>query len=76
MNDTSPKAEQAYLSALRRMPAWRKFRVIDGLNSAVRQITLAGIKARHPEFSQLQLVRAAASLWFGETLAAKAYPER
>ena len=74
MNDTGPKAEQAYLSALRGMPAWRKFQVIDGLNSAVRQITLAGIKARNPEFSQLQTVRAAAALWFGETLAAKAYP--
>ena len=76
MNDTSPKAEQAYLSALRAMPAWRKFQAIDGLNSAVRQLTLAGIKARHPEFSQLQTVRAAAALWFGETLALKAYPDK
>jgi len=76
MNDTSPKAEQAYLSALRAMPAWKKFRAIDGLNSAVRQITLAGIRSRHPEFSEPQSVRAAAALWFGDVLAAKAYPEK
>jgi hypothetical protein len=50
--------------------------VIDGLNTTIRQLTLAGIKARHPEFSERQTIRAAASLWFGETLAAKAYPER
>jgi hypothetical protein len=76
MNDTSPKAEQAYLRALRNMPAWRKMQVIDGLNTTVRQLTLAGIKARHPEFSQQQTIRAAASLWFGEALAEKAYPNR
>ena len=76
MNDTSPKAEQAYLSALRSMPAWRKFQVIGSLNSVVRELTLAGIKARHPEFSEQQTIRAAAALWFGETLAAKAYPKR
>ena len=76
MNDTSPKAEQAYLRALRALPAWRKFQAIGGLNSAVRELTLAGIKVRHPEFSERQTVRAAAALWFGETLAAKAYPAR
>jgi len=74
MNDTTPKAEQIRLNALRAMPAWRKFQAIDGLNSAVRQLTLAGIKTRHPEFSKTQTIRAAAGLWFGETLAWKAYP--
>lgn len=64
------------MNALRAMPAWRKFQAIDGLNSAVRQLTLAGIKARHPEFSQLQAVRAAAVLWLGAALAAKAYPAK
>lgn len=74
MTDTSPNADRVRLEALRAMPSWRKLALIDGLNSAVKQITLNGIKARHPEFSPRQTLQTAASLWLGDGLAKKAFP--
>ncbi|MFH1620105.1 MAG: hypothetical protein ABIG11_09430 [bacterium] len=73
MRDTSPKAQQVYFRTLREMPPWKKFRVIDGLNSAIREISLAGIKTRHPEFSKREILKAAAALWHGKELADRAY---
>jgi len=52
MQDTGSKTQQVYLKALREMPAWKKFQVIDGLNSSIREISLAGLRARHPDFSE------------------------
>ncbi|OGR38404.1 MAG: hypothetical protein A2X29_03015 [Elusimicrobia bacterium GWA2_64_40] len=73
MQDTSAKAQQIYFKTLREMPAWKKFQVMDGLNSSIREISLAGLRSRHPELSQRELLKAAAALWFGPELAGKAY---
>lgn len=58
------------------MPAWKKFSVIDGLNSYVREITVAGLRARHPEFSEPEILKAAAVIWLGQELSDKAYKNR
>ena len=73
MQDTSAKAQQFYFKTLRDMPAWKKFRVIDGLNSSIRELSLAGLKTRHPEFSEPEILKAAAALWLGRELSDKAY---
>lgn len=76
MHDTSAKAQQFYFKTLREMPAWKKFSVIDGLNSYLREITLAGVKSRHPEFSDPEILKAASILWLGRELSDKAYKNR
>ena len=73
MQDTSYKAQQVYFKTLREMPSWKKFRLIDGLNSAIREISLAGVRSRHPEFSEPEVLKAAAALWLGQELSDKAY---
>ncbi|HAF96179.1 MAG: hypothetical protein A2X34_02050 [Elusimicrobia bacterium GWC2_51_8] len=73
MRDTSSKVQQVYFKTLREMPAWKKFRLIDGLNSSIREISLAGLRTRHPEFSEPEILKAAAALWLGRELSDKAY---
>jgi len=73
MRDTNLKAQRVYLRTLREMPAWKKFRLIDGLNSAIRKISLAGVRTRHPELSEPEILKEAAALWLGRTLSDKAY---
>jgi hypothetical protein len=75
MTDTNTKTGLVYHRMLRDMPAWKKFQVIGGLNSAIRQLSLAGIKARLPGLSEPQTLRAAAALWLGGELTAKAYKQ-
>lgn len=72
--DTPPRIEQMQIELIRRMPAWRKMSVVDGLNEAVRNLALAGIKQRNPAATPEQIQRMLADLMLGEELARKVYP--
>jgi hypothetical protein len=39
--DTDPKAEQIQIELIRRMPAWKKFAMIDDLNQTVRTFAIS-----------------------------------
>jgi hypothetical protein len=43
-SDTHPKIEQMQIELIRRMPTWRKMSMVDGLNQAVKNMALTGIK--------------------------------
>jgi len=61
MRDTGPAAEQVQLDALRRMAPAERIRLAFELSESVRRVTLAGLRARHPDRTDLELVAAIAS---------------
>ena len=46
--DTHPEIEQIQLEIIRRMPAWKKFALVDDLNETVKAFAISGIHQRHP----------------------------
>jgi hypothetical protein len=71
--DTNPKIEKMQIEIIRRMPAWKKVSVMDGLNETVRALAVAGIKQRQPEATPEQIRRALAEIILGPELARKVY---
>jgi hypothetical protein len=72
-SDTHPKIEQMQIELIRRMPPWRKMRMVDGLNEAVKNLAITGIRQRHPNATAEQIHRMLADLMLGEELARKVY---
>jgi hypothetical protein len=74
-SDTDPKIEQMQIELIRRMPTWRKMSMVDGLNEAVKNLAITGIKQRNPTATPEQIHRMLADLMLGEELARKVYGE-
>lgn len=72
-SDTHPKIEQMQIEIIRRMPAWKKIAITDGLNETVKTLALSGIKQRHPSAAPQQIQRMLAELMLGAELARKVY---
>lgn len=72
-SDTHPKIEQMQIEFIRRMPSWKKFSIVDGLNETVKTLAITGIKQRNPNATPKQIHRMLASLMLGEELAQKVY---
>ncbi|MEO5886366.1 MAG: hypothetical protein ABIQ77_01770 [Anaerolineales bacterium] len=72
-SDTHPKMEALQIEFIRRMPAWKKFSIVDGLNETVKTLATTGIKQRRPDASPEQIHRMLAALMLGEELARKVY---
>ena len=47
--DTSPEAERVLLDLLRQAPAWRKLRLVEDTNRAVKDFMMAGLRHRFPQ---------------------------
>jgi hypothetical protein len=71
--DTHPKMEALQIQFIRRMPAWKKFSMVDSLNEAVKVLAISGIKQRHPTATPEQVHRMLADLMLGKDLARKVY---
>lgn len=64
MVDTSPQADERYHELLRRMPPSMRLEAAMRLAQAVRELAVAGIRARHPGADDQELrVRLAARLY-------------
>ena len=64
MADTSPQADARYHELLRRMPPEKRLEAAMRLSQAVRELALAGIRARHPGADEKELrVRLAVRLY-------------
>ena len=72
-SDTHPKMEALQIQLIRRMPAWKKIFMVDGLNKTVKTLAISGIKQRHPTATPEQIQRMLADLMLGEELARKVY---
>lgn len=72
-SDTHPKMETLQIQLIRRMPAWKKISMVDGLNETVKTLAISGIKQRHPDATPEQVHRMLAELMLGIELARKVY---
>lgn len=71
--DTDPEAERVQIEIFRRMPAWRKIQLVDEANQLARQLSLAGLRQRHPKAGPEELRRRLMGLQLGEELATEVY---
>ena len=71
--DTHPEMEAIQIRIIRRMPAWKKIAVVDGLNETVKTLAISGIKQRHPDATPAQVHRLLAEAMLGPELAQKVY---
>ncbi len=65
--------EALQIELIRRMPAWKKLAVVDGLNETVKALAVSGIKERHPHATPQEIHRMLAELMLGAELARKVY---
>jgi len=72
-SDSHPKIERMQIEFIRRMPAWKKFSIVDGLNETVKIMATTGIKQRNPSATPEQIHHMLAALMLGEELARKVY---
>ena len=71
--DTHPKMEALQIQIIRRMPAWKKLAIVDGLNETVKMLAISGIQQRHPNATPAQIQRMLAEQILGMELAGKVY---
>jgi len=71
--DTDPKIEQMQIDLIRRMPAWKKLKLIDDLYETLKTLAMNGIKQRHPNATEPRVRRMLADRLLGEELAAKVF---
>jgi hypothetical protein len=71
--DTDPEAERVQLQILRNLPGWRKIQLVLEANEVSRALTLAGLRARHPQAGSEELRRRLFGLELGEELATRVY---
>jgi hypothetical protein len=69
--DTSSQANERYFEALRRLSPEQRLQVGAQLTEAVRTLTEAGVRSRHPEYTPEQVAAAMADILLGRELAAK-----
>ena len=72
-SDTHPKMEALQIQIIRRMPAWKKLSIVDGLNETVKTLAISGIQQRHPNATPAQIRRMLAEQILGMELARKVY---
>jgi hypothetical protein len=63
--DTSTRAAERHLELYRRIGAAGRSRIAAELSEAVRATTLAGIRARHPEYSPAEVARVFLEVVYG-----------
>jgi hypothetical protein len=56
MRDTTPAAEQVQQDAIRRMAPAERIALAFELSEFVRRMALAGLRARHPDRTDIELV--------------------
>jgi hypothetical protein len=71
--DTDAEAEKVQLEIFRSMPLGRKAQLIEEAIETSRALTLAGLRARHPEAGPEELSRRLFGLELGEELATRVY---
>ena len=74
-SDTSLEAERAQVELWRRMSPLEKVRAVTEIGRAVQQLSLAGIRLRHPDASDQECMLRLAVLKLGRQLACRVYPE-
>lgn len=74
-SDTSCEAERVQVELWRRMSSVDKAHAVSGISRAVQELSLVGIRQRHPGSSESEHALRLALLKLGRELTCKAYPE-
>lgn len=73
-SDTTPDAHAAQTAAYRRMDGRERSAVMFRLNELARQVAAAGIRSRHPDYTDEEVHLALFRLLFGDETAASVWP--
>lgn len=74
--DTTSDAHAVQRQIYQRMGGRARLAIAFRLSDAIRRVAMAGIQARHPEYSDEQVFRAWARLNLGDTLTRSVWPDR
>lgn len=75
LTDTSPEALAVQIAAYRRMGPEARVELALRMSDEVREITLAGIRSRHPTYSEAQARDALHRLLLGDELFRAVWPD-
>lgn len=73
--DTTEGANAVQLDAYRRLGGPGRVAVVFRLNALVREMAMAGIRSRHPEYDDAQVWIALQRLMLGDALVRSAFPD-
>ena len=65
VTDTSPKAAEVQFELYRRLGTSGRAQIAVDLSDAVRETALAGIRRRHPDYSEAEVLRALREILYG-----------
>ncbi len=74
--DTSPAADAFQIEAYRRMGGSGRVQVMLRLSALARGVAMAGIRARHRDYDEGQVLRAWARLAHGDEVVRQAWPDQ
>ena len=74
--DTDEGAHERQTEAYRRMSGRDRVAVTFRLNGLARRAAEAGIRSRHPDYSEEQVRWALRRLWLGDELTRQAWPDQ
>jgi hypothetical protein len=72
--DTALEAARIHLEIIRRLSPERRLELAIGMSDFLREVTEAGVRARHPDYSDQQVQVAVARLMLGDALFQKVHP--
>ena len=67
--DTKTDFEKVWIEKMRQLPGWRRLQLAGQLSSAVRALTMAGLRKRQPSYTEPELRRSFAEIHLGQRLA-------
>lgn len=72
--DTTPDAFRVYLEALRAMSEEDRLRLVFRLSRRLRSLTEAGVRYRHPDYSDQEVQLASTQVRLGDALFRQVFP--
>ena len=75
-SDTTPAAEEVQRAIYRRLGGRERIAIAFRLNETVRRMAVAGIRSRHPEYSDREVQQAFARLRLGDALVRQVWPNQ
>jgi hypothetical protein len=73
--DTSLEAARVQHAVYRRMSPERRLHLAFQMTASARKLSAAGVRARHPEYTDRQVELAVIRMMLGEELFRRAYPD-
>lgn len=74
-SDTHPQMESLQIRLLRQLSPAQKLQMMAELNASAHLLALNGLRTRHPNLTETQLLRSLASMLLGNELASIDYDE-